>query len=653
MTRETVPYGTWNSPVTAEIVAGKTLRFGTLKSRRGTVYWTESRPWEDGRSVIVGCSPPVESHDSDYCHDMLPAPYSARSKVHEYGGGEFSLMQKGEIYFVNAADQDIYVIDHGRIVRRITSAPEWRFADIVEDPKRDRLIAVGERHNTESGAHPENLLVTIALDGSETSEISPLIEGADFYSNPQLDTDGDRLAWLQWSLPHMPWETAALKVCLLDQKGAPQETVHVAGGTDSSVFQPEWTEDGKLLFIWNESGWGNPYVWDGKNTARLLELDAEFGRPQWVFGMRSYTQCRDGSIMFSFLENGAFQTKRLVDGMLEPIDLGFIGLDSPSASDVWLFGVAMSDATQSSIADIDLWNSWSNREIRVLFRPVADVDIAEAGISVGKPVTFASAADRVTHAIYYAPTHEHFKGPAAEKPPAIILIHGGPTGYADRGLKLKTQYWTSRGFAVLDVDFTGSFGYGADYRQALNGLWGIADAEDAAAGARWLAEMGYADPARIAIAGGSSGGYTVLSALTRHDEFAAGASYYGISDVYRLAQSTHKFEAGYVETLTNISPDAPAEAYRQISPIFHADKINVPVILFQGLEDFVVPPDQSRGIADALKARGVSVIYREYEGEGHGFRKADTLMDALAHEHAFYAAVFGLQPADDLPDIHL
>ncbi len=647
MTVETVPFGNWRSPVTVEHVAGKALRFGQTQSFGDLFYWTESRPWEEGRAVIV-----CRTADG-VVEDVLPLPYSARSKVHEYGGGEFSVGPSGTLYFVNAADQDIYAIDRERNIRRITSAPDWRFSDIAEDLLRNRLIAVGERRRTGLHDHPDNMLVTIGLDAAATDGVDVLVAGADFYASPQLNDQGDRIAWLQWSLPNMPWEAAALAAGVLDDDGLLGETVHVAGGNGTCVFQPEWTGAGGLIFIWNRSGWGNPFLWDGTGLSPLIELNAEFGRPQWVFGMRSYAQCQDGSVIFSYLENGAFRTGILSQGTLNPLDLGVLGLENPSVAGARLFGTGLSDTRPSALLEFKLAGTPAAIESSLSFRSVADVDIPVSSVSIGQPVAYPCEEGRSAHAIFYPPTSGTNDGPVSEKPPAIILIHGGPTGYADRGLKLKTQYWTSRGFAVLDVDFTGSFGYGSAYRKALNGLWGIADAQDAAAGARWLAETGNADPARIAIAGGSSGGYTVLSALTRHDEFAAGAAYYGISDVYRLARSTHKFEAGYVETLTGIAPDAPAEAYRTVSPIYHADKIGVPVILFQGLEDFVVPPDQSRNIADALVARGVSVVYREYEGEGHGFRKAATQIDAIAHEHAFYAAVFGLQPVDDLPEVRL
>lgn len=644
------PYGTWRSMVDAEMVAGKTLRFGSVAASGGACYWTESRPWDKGRAVIV-------CREADgTVRDLLPEPYSARSRVHEYGGGEFSLTGKG-IFFVNGDDQDVYLLRPDGDIDRITKAPGWRFANIVEDPGRDRLIAVGELHPSEDygHGHPVNSLVAIALAGDDRGEPVPLAQGADFYAMPAVEPGGTRLAWLEWNLPAMPWDNAVLVVAELDDAGAVIRPDRIAGGDGSAVFQPGWTGRDRLVFTWNPDEFGQPWCYENAELRCLSLREAEFGRPQWSLGMRSWDRLDDGSLVFSVLEKGEFGLLRLTEDDEQPVSPGLRSLENVCCSGDRCFGAATFDDGPPAIVGFAAGehDSSDGPAELVKIRTAADIPLGPEDISLGECVWLPGDGGQQICGLYYPPKNSRYRGPEDARPPAIVLVHGGPTGYTDRGFKPKIQYWTSRGFAVLDVDFAGSFGYGNRYRRALDRRWGLSDAADLAAAARWLGEQGLADARRIAISGGSSGGYTVLSALVRHDAFAAGVSYYGISDVYRLACTTHKFEAGYIETLTGIAADAPPEAYRELSPLFHASQITVPVLLLQGLEDFVVPPDQSRAIAHALRENGVPVIYRKYEGEGHGFRQSQTLIDSLGHEHAFYNAVFGLGSDEDLPAIDI
>src|SRR5690606_26932767 len=424
---------------------------------------------------------------------------------------------------------------------------------------------------------------------------------------------------------------------------------HVAGGDGTAVFQPQWAGDGTLYFVWDPSGWGNLHRWRDGAVECVLGLEAEFARPLWVFGMRSYALLGDGGIFVTFIENGRFRCG-VVDaasGALGRLDSAARGYDSVVAFGDGAAAVVTRDDAPPAVAVI-VPGAGGSAAIECV-RPSAVVDLDPADISTGSPVSFASEDGGAVHAIHYPPASARWCGAPGSLPPAIVMVHGGPTAYADRGLRLKVQYWTSRGFAVLDLDFAGSFGYGRAYREALDGAWGVRDAADACAAAHWLASSGHADPERIAITGGSAGGYTALNVLVRHDAFAGACAYYGISDMALLASTTHKFEAGYVSTLTGLSDVAADAAWRALSPVWNADRITRPVLLLQGADDKVVPPEQSRAIVRALDRRGVPVFYVEYPGEGHGFRQAQNTVDALVREHAFYALVLGIAPADDLP----
>ncbi len=644
-------YGTWPSSLSVDVVAGQTLRFGQVHTDGGLLYWTESRPLEAGRSVIVR-----REHDGTMS-DVIPDPYSARSRIHEYGGGEF-LAASGSVYFVNASDQDIYSVDADGNIVRLTDAPDMRFGNMLLDSDRDRLIAVAERHSGSHDPMPRNMLVAIPLvdspDLASGDTVAVLASGNDFYSSPALDRNHARLAWLEWSLPSMPWEGATLQVAEVNGDGSLAGSAALAGGDGSAVFQPEWLADGSLVFVWNRTGWGNLHRWDGHSIETIVARAAEFAQPQWALGMRSYAVGAGGSILASFFEDGLIKCGEVAvaDGTLNVLECDARSFYAMAPLEDRFAAVVTFDDRPPAVAVIDPSSDSGAAVLPVKLSAAMDIEAAD--VSSGRPVRFEGPDGRPIHAIHYAPANSSYEGPEGEAPPAVVLIHGGPTGFADRGLKPKIQYWTSRGFAVLDVDFTGSFGYGRDYREALNGAWGKLDAADAAAAAEWLIREGLADSGAIAISGGSSGGYTALCALTNHNVFAAAAVYYGISDVALLADSTHKFESGYVSTLTDLPQDAPAEAYREISPLYQADLITSPVILFQGLDDKVVPPDQSQAIVEELKQRGVPVCYLEFEGEAHGFRDAETLMTAIRSEHAFFARVMGFEPSDELPtlDIH-
>lgn len=613
------------------------------------LYWSEGRPDEGGRTVIVKCD---RGNDKT---DVISPPFNARSRVHEYGGGEFSVWND-TVFFVNNGDQDIYEIVGDGAPQRLTQLADWRFTDMCYDEVRGQLIAVAERHD-EGARLPVNLLVAVSLSGATRGTVSIIAEGRDFYATPRLSLDGERLAYLAWDLPHMPWEAAELWLVEPDEHGSFPSGEKVAGGDGSCVFQPEWTRDGRLIFIWDKSGWGNLSIMssdgDGYDVSALCSDDAEYGHPQWVFGMRSYALVDDNQLIVRSFKKGALHLGLLniVTREMTPIDIasaGIAGIDALVADATAAYMIASFHHMPPAI--IRLPHDGKPLEI---IQVSSDVSVLEGTVSVGEPVAFSSSGGRTCYGLYYAPANVDFSAPPNELPPMIVSAHGGPTAMADRGLKLKTQYWTSRGFAYFDVDYTGSFGYGTHYRRALDGHWGLSDVEDVVAGARALAEQGKADGQRLLISGSSAGGYTVLAALVDSDVFAAGAAYYGISDLFKLQAATHKFELGYIDTLMGTTSETTEDIFTARSPIYNAEKITSPVIFFQGSDDRVVPPEQSRKMADVLRERGVPVSYIEFSGEGHGFRDAANIETALAGEYAFYARILGLAVVDALPALEI
>ena len=646
MTRQTAPYGTWASPISARMVAGQSLRFDSVQRAGDAVYWSEMRPAEGGRAVVVA------RHDDGTVRDVTPERHSVRSRVHEYGGGAYLASDDG-VFYVNDKDQAVYRIGGDGDAHVVMAVPGMRAADFTLDRNHRRLIAVGERHEGDHDPSPENLLIGISLDDDADGPVSRLVEGSDFYAFPRLSPDGSKLCWIEWDLPGMPWEASRLMVAELSANGEPGPAQHVAGGNGHHVFQPQWGEDGRLHFVWDETGWGNLYVWDGSGVEALAPREAEFGRPLWGLRTTSYAVRPDGSVVSSFIDNGAFQLAVITPGAREPrrLDVPFRQIDGICAGPGDVTAIVTEDTRPPAVAGVPI--SPDGAGAPAILRESMTASLDADAISSGRHIAVPLEEGGVVHALYYPPANADFEGEAGTAPPLITAAHGGPTGMADRGLKLKIQYWTSRGFAFLDVDYRGSAGYGTAYRDALNGHWGLRDVDDVVAAAQWLVAEGLADGERLMISGGSAGGFTVLCALTFHDVFAAGASYYGVGDLQKLLDLTHKFESGYLYKLTGTSPGNTEEIFRARSPLFHAERITRPVIFFQGVEDKVVPPGQSRDMVETLKRQGIPVAYLEFEGEGHGFRAADTLVAALESEYAFYCRVLGLVPQADLPDVRI
>ena len=630
-----LPYGTWPSPISPALAAKASRRIGMVQVSGEAIYWSESRPEEQGRQAIVRAGPDGRLEDS------LPKPFSARSRVHEYGGGEF-LVAGESVFFVNDKDQQVYSLAPGRRPRRITDAPGTRFADFAQDPGRHRLVAVAEVHARENDAHalPRNALVAIGL-GDKRGQLTDLVAGSDHYASPRLCPDGARLAFVAWSLPDMPWDSAALYLAPLRADGSAGAPDRIAGGDGSAVFQPEWGLDGHLYFAWDETGWGCLYRWDGKRVSRVRRSPgAELWRPQWVFGTRCFALHPNGKYAAAFFEHGMplLEIGKLAGGEGTPhrsLQKKVARIDDPVAFRGSFAALVSSPQAMPAVMRLE------RGTLRSIGDPPPAV-VAPGCISRGKVHEFRGGRSQKAFGIHYAPTNPRYRGPKGALPPALVLAHGGPTSMTDAGLKMRVQYYTSRGFAVFDVNYAGSTGYGRAYRQRLDGQWGIADVADCAAAARCLAREGLADGSRIAISGGSAGGYTTLMALAATKVFAAGSSHYGVSDLGLLMQHTHKFESGYLHRLLGTTPANWKAVCAERSPINLIDGISAPVILFQGLDDKVVPPEQSRCIVDNLRARGIDVAYHEFKGEAHGFRKAETIIAVLEAELAFLQRVLRL-----------
>ena len=615
------PYGSWPSPLTASRVTAGALRLDHVQLDGEDVYWVEGRASEGGRYVIVR-----RTADGAII-DVTPTVFNVRTRVHEYGGAAYTV-DRGTIYFANFADQRIYRQRPGAVPEPITAEGGF-YADFRVDRTRDRLISVREDHSKAG----EAINTIVAIGGGETV----LVSGADFYSDPIVSPDGASLAWLQWHHPNMPWDGTELCVARFETDGTLGPARTIAGGATESIFQPEWSPDGTLYFVSDRSGWWNLHRLLNGEVEVVHAMAAEFGKPQWTFSMVTYAFMSAERIAATYTQGGRWQLA-LIDTRSRtctPVPLPVQPLESIHATADAIYFIGGSATEANAITRLAL----ADRSTEVL-RSASAERIEPAWISVPEAITF-TAAGRDVHAFYYPPVNPAVTAPAGERPPLLVLTHGGPTGASSDVLDSKVQFWTSRGFAVLDINYSGSTGYGRAYRERLNGQWGIADVTDAVGGAEAMVAAGKADPARLAIRGGSAGGYTTLAALTFHQVFKAGASYYGISDLEVLQQDTHKFESRYNESLIGPYP-AAREVYVARSPIHFTDRLSCPIILFQGLDDKVVPPNQSEMMAAALRKKGLKVKYVTFEGEQHGFRKAENIIRALEEELAFYRDVFGV-----------
>lgn len=634
-------FGSWNSPITSDLIVSETIKFEQVVLDGSDIYWIERRPKENGRNVIVKRSP------NGNRTDMLPHPYNARTSVHEYGGGSFTIID-GLIYFSNFSDQHVYQLKPGSTPQPIAYSEQMRYADYVIDHQRNCMICVREDH-TLSDLEPVNTLVSVSLDGSGKSQV--LVSGNDFYSSPRLSPDDTCLAWLTWNHPNMPWDGTELWVGKFGEDGSIVQSQRITGSSDESIFQPEWSPDGILHFVSDRTGWWNLYRWQDGKAVALHEMEAEFGVPQWAFGFSTYAFISSHTIVCSFIKNGTTYLGYLetTTGRLDCIDSPYSRIEWVHASPEYRYAVFVcSTPTEPiAIAKLDL-DTLSTQ----LLHQSSEARIEADYLSIAEPIEFPTEHGQIAYAFFYPPKNRDYTPPQGELPPLLVESHGGPTGMTYNGLDLAIQYWTSRGIAVLDVNYGGSTGYGRAYRQRLEGQWGVVDVDDCVNAARYLVEQGLVDGNRLAITGGSAGGFTTLCALTFHNVFKAGASHYGISDLEALTKDSHKFESHYEHSMIGPYPER-RDLYYARSPINFVDRLSCPIIFFQGLEDKVVPPNQAELMVTALRVKRLPVAYITFEGEQHGFRQAKNIKRALDAELYFYSGVFNFIPADILEPVHI
>ena len=635
------PYGTWSSDVSARMVAASSNAVVSVQADGEELFWLEARPQEQGRMVLM-------RHLGDGEGEAItPEGFYVRTTVHEYGGAAY-LVADGTVYFSNMSDQGLYrqQARAGAQPEKMNASSGVRYADCSLDPGRERLICVREDHRGEGEA--VNALVAMPLRGDVTDG-DVVWADSDFVAYPRLNPAGDRMAWISWDHPNMPWDNVSLWLADVLQDGTLANARRVNAGVDESVLQPTWDEQGRLYVLADRGGWWNLYRVQDDGLAPVHQMQAELGGPLWGLGTRFFALSGDGralvephtsagtSIGWLALETGEFTE----------LDMPFSGYASFTTTADTVYMLAGRRDGPDVIASLDVASSAHAivRENGKQLMPVEDISTAQA-------ITFPTAGGSEAYAYYYPPKNPAYEAPAGEAPPLLVLMHGGPTAATSASFSIAKQYWTSRGIGIVDVNYRGSTGYGRAYRQALNGQWGVVDLEDAVHVTRHLVSLGQADPQRLMIRGGSAGGYTTLSALAFTDEFAAGANYFGVSDLEALAIHTHKFESRYLDSMIGPYPEAK-EVYDARSPINALDGFNAPLITFQGLEDKIVPPAQSEKIYAAVKAKGTPTAYLAFEGEQHGFRMAQNTIAALEAELYFYGKVLGFEPADDLPEIEI
>ena len=630
----TKPYGTWESLITSEMLVGGAVRLGEIVTDGDDVWWAESRPDEGGRTVIVRNG-----------KDQTDKKTNVRTLVHEYGGSAWSV-RNGTLVYSQYLDQRLYRRDKSGDSIPLTPESEtqqsYRYADGRITNNEDWYVCVRETH-TSSGEEPSNEIVAVPLDGSQ--QIRVLVSGPDFVSSPRVSKEGDQIAWVQWNHPNMPWDDTQLCIASLEEMVLSNQKVTKSKA--ESFFQPEWDDQGNLHVVSDRNNWWNLFRVDQSTNeidlTSLTDIEAEIGLPQWVFGQSRYAFVGD-EIWFVYREAGIDKLATLSsNGQFEQIKIDATEIESVTNYQDGIVATVSSWKAESSVMFIN------SEEVRPLSK-TRDLDIGESWFPVPETFTYQTSDSEKAHALFYSPTNPEYEIHENENPPLIVLAHGGPTGSARRQLQLSIAYWTSRGFGVADVDYRGSTGYGRLYRNSLRNSWGLADVEDCVAVAKHLVAQKKVDKNRLAIKGGSAGGFTVLAALTFHDTFTAGASRYGIADLAILAKDTHKFESRYLDRLVGKWPE-DEEIYKQRSPIHHIEQLSTPMVILQGSEDPIVPPNQAHLMAKKLKENDIPHALIEFSDEGHGFRKAPNITKAIESELAFFAQIFNFEPFDDLPKI--
>ncbi|MDJ0507657.1 MAG: S9 family peptidase [Crocosphaera sp.] len=631
------PFGSWKSPITSDLIVAQSIKLGGVVFDKDDIYWLEGRPQEGGRNVLI------KRTSDEEISEITPSSVNIRSRVHEYGGGSF-LVVDGVVYFVNYQDQRIYQQLPNQDPEPLTPENKYRYADFILDKEKNRLISICEDH-TQPDQECQNRIISIDVN---TGEIKTLVSGDDFYSSPRLSPDGKQLAWISWNHPHMPWEATKLWLGNIQEDGTLEGIEWIAGDQDEAVSEPKWSPDGQLYYVSDQSGWSNLYCYKSKvNNIPIFPLTAEFSYPHWVFGLSTYTFVSEQQILCAFSQDGRWYLGSLEIGhkQLSILEVPYSNIASLHSYKKQLVFLGSSITKPMTVIYLDL-----NLSQTKIIKSSSNIELDTGYISEPELIEFPTENGLTAYGWYYPPKNKDYTYPDGELPPLLVKSHGGPTAAASPSLSLKIQYWTSRGFAYLDVNYGGSTGFGKTYRQRLDKNWGIVDVNDCINGATYLVKERKVDGDSLAISGGSAGGYTTLAALTFKDTFKAGASYYGVSDLESLAKDTHKFESRYLDNLIGKYPEEK-EIYQQRSPINFTEKLNCPVIFFQGLEDKVVPPNQAEMMVNSLKEKGIPVAYVPFEEEQHGFRRAENIKYALDSEFYFYSRIFNFTPAENLETI--
>jgi dipeptidyl aminopeptidase/acylaminoacyl peptidase len=628
------PYGSWASPISAELTTRNAVGLRSVRLDGDDLYWIESRPDEGGRRVIV-------KRDAEgTMADVIPEGFSSRTRVHEYGGGSYNVWD-GVIYFSNHSDQLLYRLTPGGTPEALTE-DGYRYADCIMDGGHNQLICVQEDHSHDG--EPVNTLVSVSLEGG--AKVRTLFSGTDFVSSPALNPDGDTLAWITWDHPNMNWDDTKMWMATISDQGSLSGTETIVSRDSLSVQEPRWTDDGKLYYISDPEGWWNFQTYQNGEAVAVSEEEMEFGK-SGSLGAHSYAYLSNTEVIAKFEQGGTSHLAivDLEDGDVDEIDTPYVGISKvySNGGKIYLIG-----STTTSSSEIAQYDDGDFITIKKSQEPIVDA----AYISEPEAITFANLKSEPTHAFYYAPKNPDFYAPDDDLPPTIVRLHGGPVGATNPSFRANNQFWTSRGFAIIDINYGGSTGYGREYRERLRGQWGIVDIDDTKAALDYLVDEGLADPDKLLIRGGSAGGYSVLVALSQHDIFAAGANYYGISDLEVLYRDTHKYESRFLVSMIGRYPE-DKDIYEERSPINHLDGFKSPLIVFQGLLDPVVPPNQSELIVTALRERNVPVAYYPYEGEYHGFGKKENIIHSLESELVFYGKILGFKPAGELPEIEI